>query len=871
MDYNTWIGDLREVLQEQSNPLSLRNGQWAVSDRKMLFESFGSRIFDAHLDKFKACAVEVLKELDPQFELPAEERYVASIQGKILKHSLGLRKGIAETLALLGNYGDKLVNVSRYKAELIAVLTIRDIFKQADWKLWGSINDLLPTLAEAAPDEFLSQVEDALQQTPCPFDNLFAQEGKGISGRNYMTGLLWALESLSWSDKYLTRSIVILAELAAHDPGGRWANRPANSIVQILLPWYPQTLAPIDKRISSIKAIKADFPDVAWKVVIAFLPNQHQTSSGAYKPRWHITLPEDWQPKVTNQEYWDQVTVYAEFAIEIARDNLDRLKELVSNIDNLPKPSFDVLLEHLASAAVAELSEDQRLPIWISLMDFVQKHRKFADAKWALSSDKVDQIETTANKLAPQSLEGQHQRLFSKRDFDLYDERGNWEEQRKKLDDKRFQAVRALIHTSGLQGILKFAATVESPNQIGRALGLIDEKEIDIGLLPNYLDNENIKYRQFIASFILSRFHGRGWAWVDAIDRSRWSLAQSCQFLMYLPFETDAWVRATQWLGTYEQTYWQKVPVNPYQTESDPLYAIDKLLEVSRPLSAIGCLYSRLFNKMPLDRARTVRALLDAVSANEPGQSMDSYNITELIKALQNDPQAQDNDLFKVEWAYLPLLTRPDGAEPKLLEKRLATKPEFFVEVIRLIYRSKNEDQQAEEVDEKKAAIASNAWRLLHEWRRPPGLQDDGSFSVEEFESWFAIVKKQCKDSGHLAVAMIHVGGVLLNCPADPDGLWIDQAIARVLNARDAEDLRRGFRTEVHNSRGVHWVDPTGKPEYELAAEWLNKANAVEAAGFARFAATLRELSESYEREAKQIIDEHKSEEKIIKKKDDKA
>jgi hypothetical protein len=150
-------------------------------------------------------------------------------------------------------------------------------------------------------------------------------------------------------------------------------------------------------------------------------------------------------------------------------------------------------------------------------------------------------------------------------------------------------------------------------------------------------------------------------------------------------------------------------------------------------------------------------------------------------------------------------------------------------------------------------------------------LQEDGRFSTVDFESWLNIVKKQCKESGHIAVAMIHVGGVLLYCPADPHGLWIAQAAARALNARDAEDMRSGFRTEVYNSRGVHWVDPTGKPEYEIATEWREKASAVENAGFARFAATLRELSRSYEREAERIIEEHKSDEKIIEKKDEKS
>ena len=106
---------------------------------------------------------------------------------------------------------------------------------------------------------------------------------------------------------------------------------------------------------------------------------------------------------------------------------------------------------------------------------------------------------------------------------------------------------------------------------------------------------------------------------------------------------------------------------------------------------------------------------------------------------------------------------------------------------------------------------------------------------------------------------IVKVGEVLFYCPADPQGLWIMQSVASVLNARDADDMRAGFRTEVFNSRGVHWVDPTGKPERELAAEWRSKADDVENKGYARFAATLRGIAESYDREAERIIDEHKS------------
>jgi hypothetical protein len=859
MDFNSWVATLRDALQVDNASLSLNSGHWEVADRKSLLYSMSTRIFDSHLNQIKECAVEVLSELDPQFELPTEERYAASIHGKVKKYSTDLRQGLAETLAILGAYGNILKNCSPHKSDNIAILALREIFKDADWRLWGSLNDLLPTLSEASPSEFLNTVEHALQQTPCPFDELFAQEGNGISGRNYMTGLLWALEGLAWSEEHLVRVALILAELASRDPGGKWANRPSNSLTTILLPWFPQTLATIDKRIAAMKAIKSDFPDIAWKVLISLLPNQHQTSSGAHKPRWRSIVPEDWKPEVSNKDYWDQVVGYAELAVQMACEDLDKLKEIVGNLDNLPSSSFDVILEYLSSAAIVELPENQRLPIWTKLTEFASKHRRFAEATWALDSETVSKIEATANMLSPVSLEGLYRRLFINRDYDLYEENGDWEEQRKKLDEKRKQAIHEIFATKGLQGVLAFIDSVDSPNQVGWVFGQIAPNDIDTNLLPEYLTIEDINHQQFVSSFVWSRYHLDGWDWVDCLDRSNWTLSQSCKFLIFLPFVTATWRRATEWLGNSENWYWEKVNVNPYQSDCDITQAIDKLLEVKRPQASIDCLYYCLHGKLSLNNKQVVLALLSAVSTDEPVNTMDPHQIVDLIKALQNDPQTNEDDLFKVEWAYLKLLDRFQDAAPKLLEKRLATQPEFFCEAIRLVYRSKFEEKKDEKPDEQKEAIVSNAWRLLHEWRRPPGLQEDGSFSADEFERWLEIVKEQCTESGHLEVAMNTIGEVLLYCPPDPQGLWIVEAAAKALNARDAEHMRNGFRTEVYNSRGAHWVDPTGKPERELATHWREKADAVENASFGRFAATLRELAASYDREAERIIEELKT------------
>ncbi|WP_051038710.1 hypothetical protein [Chamaesiphon minutus] len=414
--YSTWILKAREIIHQPNSPLLLKNGAWQAIERGNLWEVLGSRIFDNHLDTFKELAIAVLTERHPSFELPKEGRYVASIYGKVLEYSSDMRKGLAEGLAILGSKHTALVNCSRGKAESTAIMSVREIFAAADWVLWGSLNSLLPLLAEAAPKEFLDAVEKALSLSPCPFDELFAQEGNSITGRNYLTGLLWALEGVAWDEQYLVRACVILGELASHDPGGNWGNRPAKSLLTILLPWLPQTLASKDKQKIVVKTLCQEFPEVAWQLLLGLLPNQHQTSMGSHKPSWRYSIPED-SGKVNYQEYWAQVSSYTEIAVTEAGEDRAKLSELINHFDNLPKPAFDRLLEVLSSEAIVRLPEDKRLPLWESLIKFTSKHRRFHDTEWALKDEYLLRIEAVAEKLAPSNPFHLYQHLFSDNDF----------------------------------------------------------------------------------------------------------------------------------------------------------------------------------------------------------------------------------------------------------------------------------------------------------------------------------------------------------------------------------------------------------------------------------------------------------------------
>jgi hypothetical protein len=851
--YGEWIARMREIALRAGTPLIQRDTNWKFIARYEGWYALGRRLFDEDLDRLKTVAISVLRENDPKFDLPTGERYTASIHGKVLTHSELLRNGLAESLALLGSHPKALISCTAGKAETTAIITVREILGDSDWIRWASLDHLLPLLAEAAPEEFLARVEAELGREHCLFDEVFRQEGDAFLGGNYMSGLLWALETLAWDADLLSRVVICLGELAVRDPGGRWANRPHNSLTTILLPWLPQTCAPVAKRVGAVKMLLNELPSIGWKLLLTLLPQYHGSSSYTRRPAWRDTIPEDWPRTVLRTEYNEQVKLYSVLAVEIAKRDHKKLTELIDHLENIPATVNEHLLAYLGSDAALAMPEGERLGVWTELVDLVARHRKFSDAEWAMSPEQTDKIAAIAERLTPSAPFYRYQRLFTERDFDLYEEKGNYEEQSAELESRRQNALKEIAAIGGARAVLDFANVVQSPWRVGIAFAYIADEDADNLVIPSLLETRQKALAQFTSGFVWSRFRSGGWSWVDRINSSQWSPTQIAQFLSLLPFMEATWTRAATLLGDNESLYWGKTTANPYEADTGLNPALDKLIQYGRPYAAIRCIYMMVQRKQQFDKEQAARALLSALESKEPPHATDSHEIIEIIKALQNAPDTNADDLFQVEWAYLPLLDRLRDASPQLLSRRLATEPKVFCEVIRLVFRSKDEPEPVEQPTEEKRKIAANGYRLLKEWRIPPGMQVDGSFNGDEFKTWLDKVKTECAETGHLEIAMTMLGHALINAPADESGLWIQHSVAAALNARDAEDMRNGFSTELYNSRGVHYVDPTGKPERDLAEKYRAQAEAVEHAGYQRLAAILRTLAESYEREAENV------------------
>lgn len=610
----------------------------------------------------------------------------------------------------------------------------------------------------------------------------------------------------------------------------------------------------MEKRRIAVTTLVNTTPEVAWALLISLLPRSTVASSGTRRPAWRDMIADDWPEDVSSDEYSAQIAVYAEIAIACAKREPLKLAELMENLEDLPPPAQEQVLAHINSDEILESSEDIRMQLWSALTDLIAKHRRFADADWAMAPGRIGLLTEVTERLAPRRSRLWLRSLFRQRDYDPYDETRTLQEQQAALDARRREAIEDVIARGGIAAVLDLAGDVESPWRLGFVLGDLGSTEADRAILPAMLGADKREFAQLAEGFVRGRFRHNQWMWADELNLSGWRATQIGEFMSYMPFSPETWARVARLMNEDEGSYWTKVHANPYELDQRSLeVAVRRLIEHRRPQAAIQCLDQHRRKHEPLDVALVVDALLAAVGSSEPMDQVGPYRIVELIRVLQLDPNTKPEDMFSVEWAYLPLLSRREGPYPTLLRHGLATEPAFFCKVISLVFRSKHEapatdgeNSSAESVEETRAA---NAYRLLREWRSPPGVQSDGSYDGNALHAWLDEVKRICTQSGHLEIAMTFVGHVLTYSPPDPDGLWIHRAAAGALNERDAGDMRDGFRTELFNSRGVHGFTAGGE-EHELSTKYQARAEEVEAAGYHRLAATLSGLAASYERQA---------------------
>lgn len=228
--------------RKPDTPIKHHLGIWEITERRSYWDSI-CRLYKEDLERFESAAIQVFSKLDPALQLAPETRYASAAYGIIPTNSPLLRKGFAETLALLSTFSKSAVNVPHYLCATLSYRVVSKTLTHENWEHFASVSDIISTLAEAAPEAFLKQIQKLLTSSKPILSELFKQSQLGgTHATPYIYGFISALERLAWFPDHLTHSLLALGELQTLDQGGNQRYSPLNSIVNILSPDNPALL-----------------------------------------------------------------------------------------------------------------------------------------------------------------------------------------------------------------------------------------------------------------------------------------------------------------------------------------------------------------------------------------------------------------------------------------------------------------------------------------------------------------------------------------------------------------------------------------------------------------------------------------------------
>lgn len=850
-----------------ADPAVRRRGDaWYLVSREDAWRLLARYITSDDLERFAQAVMTVLGTPHPQFDLPVDQRWMAGALGHSAEHSGLLSRGLAETLAVMGVLGEGVPSAGN-SARDVAERIVQRLLEAAneDWRLWASLSPYLRLLAEAAPDAFLDGVENGLSGPDPVLRQMFTDEEHVMFGSSPHTGLLWALEVLGWSVPHLGRVVHLLARLDRIDPGselrdeddrtGRLSNRPLASLNAIFRSWLPETAANLEERLQALDRLRTSQRDVAWAVMLSMLPEHHAVAFPSAKPSFRDGALDARQP-----------TTYGEIA-RTTKEVVGRLREdagtsgarwadLVQRLPTLPTEEREAVVNDLETLDLDALGEADRAAIWSGLRELVSRHRAFRSAKWAMPEEYVQRLDQLRGRFAPSDPFALYGWLFGHDPHlpdgeDVFE--SSWEAREEAVRSERVKAVEAVLREGGLKVLLKLAEQVDNPFAVGHATGSTDASLPYADDLLSLLANPAPPLAHLAAGFAVARRQAYGDEWVvEQLQRTETEFEpdQQAALLHVLPATPDTWRLARECGEAVWLAYWRGI--NIYHLSRENLAeATSALIEAGRPFAAVDLLGLSQRRDAPVSPELVADVLEAAVSAeteHDRPSSHFAYSVGELLDVLHG-ASFDETRLARLEWALLPVLDR-HNRRPKILHRLLAESPEFFVEVLSLVYRAEGEEPaELSPEDQYRARVG---YSLLQEWRSVPGQTDGGNVDSDHLREWIAAARERLQEVGRFMIGLHVIGHVLSGSPADPDGTWPCTSVRDIIEDLASPDLEEGIRIGLYNSRGVVTKDPAagGAQERALAEKYDGLAAAVSTT-HPRTARLLRRIADGYRRDAR--------------------
>ncbi len=838
VDYKKYHASLDQWLKQPVSPLTKTGPIWRLTSPLMLWTEMSNQLDNNFFDGIKNAFECVFVE--------AKEKY-----------SDQLKEGLLQTLIIIALYGDRLgLPIGNAQEWVDAIL--KRLLHGATPDKWVEVSDHLPLIAEASPRVFLEEIEFAINKQTPVITALFEEKNGFAFPQSHHTSLLWALEALAWHPSYLDRVTRILLRLTEMDPGGRLSNRPFNSLVDIYLPWKPHTSVELLGRLAILdKCLSDGYPEM-WDLMLSMLPKPGAVTSGTYKLKWRdYEFGEElgYSPTaIYDAEKWAVTRLISAFSGE--DKNLASLIEKMEPVDRPLRRKLILWLPEavrLIKGPNKETRKALRETLWYQNLTGIKE-------RYALTKEETASVRVAYEATIPVNLTEKYIWLFDEY-YPHIPEKPDGDEEdiyvnARQTERLRKEACAELIDKLGIDEVVALKDAVKEPQTLGATLATFSIDGLTAKVCRLLGAEKDAKFvKGYIVSMESSQGEGFFSSLYDACKKDGFTKAELTSLLLCFEQNRKLWDFIETLDADIQQMYWERVPAvfwGGYK-EENTLYKISKLASVGRGLDAMNdsWIYAK---EMP---TAVIEELLQSVlrSKKELNDTIDHHPLSVYIEQLHKREDADKELLLQLEWMFLPVL-RYDHKEDSLvlLNERLASSPEFVVELLCYLYKAETEEDQEQEPTEADRHNAMRALYLFNQWRTIPGAGDEGTLDEKILSEWMSAVLSKASECGQYKHACSQLGQLFAHFPE-----WENDAekLFAVIEPIEEKAFYSSYNAGLFNKRGFTSRGPYDgggieRGNAELFKGLYEKYNKK----YPRVSKVFKDLWAQYERMAKEMDDE---------------
>lgn len=806
--YDTYINKLHKWARKDDSPVVTIDGRWRLYSPYEAFGYAASYITTADFNNYKEAINRITSDNDPdaigkmtatnlQFWKPKQ------------KYSGWVKEGLFQTAVM--------ISLSEYRTELCTPASpslwidsiISSILNDSSIEWWFSNKLILGLIAEASPKSYIEFIQTDLSKDDSIIKKLFTPKGINnfLGPQEDYTYILFSLQAMLWDNRWLLPISCILANLSSIENDTNLYNKPINALYEAYAIWRPQTYARTPQRLQALKTIAKKYPKQAFVLYFKLLDRlDHATVSCTHPMKWRCY---DYSySDITNRDIIDSISSICNLIISVC----DNSEEQICKILELANQSvlgltnrqllFDYVITHksefIGNFAITNV-----------LRQTIYSHTTYAETEWALPKVEIDKWSGLLLELESQNLLERYRWIFEDSHVNIVEVDKlhlDWKDAFERIRIYKHNAITEIEQSHGFEGVCQFAKMVKCPNEVGESYAYSANDDTYRRVLNILLYDKHEAIINFTKGFFSHYTFRNG---INSIIPILGSLDfDKYKEVFVIPITVMPCACREMWdfidilPKAIQNEYWANIKVG-FIYEDESVFLIKRLIEYKRYDKALAII-SHSHNKtiIPADVIEeTIIGIINTVDSNVLSKMQ--YELSNAVYALDKLDNANVQTLYSIELLLYRILEHYGNINETRLIKEIMSNPESLMDLIDKTYMSSDEDERVVEIEQIKNdnSYALMGWHILYTLRRTPFVDSNNVIDEVALNNYIDQLQTLGKAKHKIKGVNTVIGELLGNYPVTED--YPPIPICDIIERLNNKEVNDGFRTRLHNKRGV--------------------------------------------------------------------